>query len=273
MALAQNPPAAERAKRGGATGGSGAVTAAVAVVVGVAVLAALQLQRGLDYWNYSEGVYAFTSRLLLRGDGIYRDVVAAQPPWQFLLGAGVLAIRDSLEALRLALGALQLATALLGAVAVWRLTASRTATVLTAPLGLLTPWAVHEHGSLTPEVVAAPLLLSAALLSTARRSTPVAAVLAAAAVFVKLPFVVALVPIVALSAVPRRAAVWALGALAVQAIAFTVLFGTGLWTDTVIAQAHVAYRGARDAAEVLAQPAWNLAALVVLAGVAVVRRD
>ena len=55
-----------------------------------------------------------------------------------------------------------------GRAAVWRLTANRPATAAAVPLALLTPWAVHEHGALTPELLVAPLLLGAVLLGTSR---------------------------------------------------------------------------------------------------------
>jgi hypothetical protein len=241
---------------------------AVALVVGAATLAALHLARGLEYWNYSEGVYALSARLLLRGDDLYGHVVAAQPPWQFLLGAGVLAVDDGLAPLRLALGGLQLLAGLLGARAVWRLTGSAPAAVLAAPAALLTPWAVHEHGALTPELLAAPLLLGAALLATDPRRVPAAAVLAAAAPFVKWPFALAGLAVIALSAAPRRAAAWALAAVAVQAAAFTALFGSGLWEDSVVAQLGSGRRGAHVIAQVLVQAAWSLAGLLAAAAVA-----
>src|SRR4051795_9748476 len=121
---------------------------AAGTLLGALVLAALHLWRGIEYWNPSEGVYAYTSRLFLRGGDLYGHTVVAQPPWQFLFGAGgpprpatlavpppppraprqflfgagALAIHDSLTFLRLAVGAAQLAAGVLAAVAVWRLT-------------------------------------------------------------------------------------------------------------------------------------------------------
>src|SRR5947208_13389649 len=95
---------------------------AVALLSGVVCLALLHAHRDGTYWNYSEGVYALTSRLLLHGGHLYGDVVAAQPPWQFLEGAALLAGHDSLGFLRFGVGVGQLLAGLLAGVAVWRLT-------------------------------------------------------------------------------------------------------------------------------------------------------
>jgi hypothetical protein len=182
-------------------------------------------------------------------------------------------VDDSLGFLRFAVGAVQLAAGLLAARAVWRLTENRLATVAAPALALLTPWAVREHGSLTPELLAPVLLLGAALLSTTPRRVPAAACLAAAAPFLKWPYVVAAVAVIALSADPRRAARWALGALVVQAAVFTLAFGPGLWDHTVVAQLNSGRRGLDVLKGVWGQAAWSLAGLVVLAGLAVVRAE
>ncbi|HEX2103508.1 MAG TPA: hypothetical protein VHF51_07640 [Solirubrobacteraceae bacterium] len=250
---------------------SGWAAAGAAAALAAVTLGGLHVARGLDYWNYSEGVYALSSRLLLSGDDLYGDVVAAQPPWLFLVGAGVLWLGDSIDVLRLGLGVAQLAAGLLGARAVWRLTHSAAASALTAPLTLLTPWAVHEHGSLTPEVLVAPILLGAALLSTRPRSAPVAGALAATAPFVKWPFLIVVPVVVALSARPRRAAVGALLALAVQGLAFTLVFGDGVWTHTILAQLNSGRRNLLTLDGVAAQAAWNLAGLLALTAIAAVR--
>lgn len=245
--------------------GAGFGLALVALVV-------LHQVRGLDYWNYSEGVYAYTARLLKDGRDVYGDVVAAQPPWQFLFGAGVLALHDTLGFLRTVVGLVQVGTGLLAAAAVWRLTGHRVLAVLAAPLALLTPWAVHEHGHLTPEQLVAPLLLGAALASTSPRWVPLAGVLVAMAPFVKVPFLLAVPVVVLLSASPRLAAAWALGALVVQAALFTAIFGTGLWEHTVLAQLDSGRRGLGVLGGVFAQAGWNLAPLLVLAAAALALR-
>src|SRR3954453_9125563 len=92
---------------------------AAGTLLGALVLAALHLWRGIEYWNPSEGVYAYTSRLFLRGVDLYVLTVAAQPPWQCLVGADALAIHDSLTFLRLAVGCVQLVGGLVAAVAGW----------------------------------------------------------------------------------------------------------------------------------------------------------
>ena len=99
------------------------------------------------------------------GGDLYGHIVVAQPPWQFFFGAGALAIHDSLTFLRLAVGLAQLGAGVLAAIAVWRLTENPWATAVAPALSLLTPWALREHGALTPELLAPPVLLGAALLA------------------------------------------------------------------------------------------------------------
>src|SRR4051795_3231899 len=95
---------------------------AAGTLLGALVLVALHAWRGIEYWNYSEGVYALTSRQWLDGAGLYGHMVVAQPPWQFLFGAAVLEVHDSMTFLRLAVGMAQLGAGVLCGVAVWRLT-------------------------------------------------------------------------------------------------------------------------------------------------------
>jgi hypothetical protein len=129
---------------------------AAGTLAGALVLVALHFWRGIEYWNYSEGVYALTSRLFLDGRDLYGQMVVAQPPWQFLFGAGALAIDDSLSFLRLAVGIAQLGAGVLAGVAVLRLTENPLAAFVAPALTLLTPWALREHGALTPELLAPP---------------------------------------------------------------------------------------------------------------------
>ncbi len=115
-------------------------------------------------------MYALTSRLWLDGTPLYKQMVVAQPPWQFVYGAAALEIHDSMTFLRLAVGIAQLGAGYLCAVTVWRLTENPLATLAAPALTLLTPWAVREHGALTPELLAPAVLLGSALLAS-RKNT------------------------------------------------------------------------------------------------------
>ena len=81
---------------------------AAGTLAGAIALVLLHLWRGIEYWNYSEGVYALTSRLWVDGADLYGKMVVAQPPWQFVFGAGVLEIHDSMTFLRFGVGLAQL---------------------------------------------------------------------------------------------------------------------------------------------------------------------
>jgi hypothetical protein len=246
---------------------------AAGLALGFAALVGLHVARGLSYWDYSEGVYAYLSRQLLDGANLYGHVVVAQPPWTILAGAVGLALHDGLAWLRWFAGALQLAGGAFAALAVWRLTESRVAAALACPLTLLTPWAVHEHGSLTPELVAVPLVLSSPLLLSRRITLPAGAVLAAVLPFVKWPYLVPAAAMVALAPEPRRAARWALPAAALQAVIFIAVFGSHLWQDSIVAQLHVGHRGLTVLARVWGQAFWSLIGLVVAAAAALVWRS
>lgn len=246
---------------------------AAGMALGAIVLAALHAARDLDYWNYSEGVYVLTARALLDGADVYGDVVVAQPPGLFLAGGGLLAVHDSLEWLRLGVGALQLIAGGLAAVAVHRLTRSALATALTPALLLLTPWAVREHGALTPELVVLPLLLGAALLCARPRWVAAGAALAALVPFVKWPFILPAAAIVLLSADRRRAVPVALVVLAAEGLLASAIFGFGLWEHTVLAQLATEGRPSpRTIAGYLAQAGWGLVGLVGAAAVALRHR-
>ncbi|MEY2443337.1 MAG: hypothetical protein QOJ46_2763 [bacterium] len=233
----------------------------------------LQVARGDADWGPSEGVYALSSRLLLHGGDLYGGLVASQPPWTYLFGSAVLAVHDSLDVLRLACGLLQVVTALLAAEAVWRLTSARGAAIVAAGLVVVTPWATHQHGLLLPEQLGAPLLLGAALLASRPSRGRGAGVLAGLAVFAKLPFALPAALIVALSPARNVAARWAAGALALQAVAFTAVFGTDFWRQIVGAQLQSG-RTFELQAGAFVQAGWNLMPLVVLAAVALwLRRE
>src|SRR4051812_26392096 len=216
---------------------------AAGTLLGALVLVALHFWRGIEYWNYSEGVYAYTSRLFIDGGDLYGHIVVAQPPWRFLFGAAALEIHDSLTFLRLAVGLAQLGAGVLAAIAVWRLTEHPWATAAAPALTLLTPCALREHGALTPELLAPPVLLGAALLASRERTAASAGALAAVAPFIKWPYALALIAIVLFSAASKKAAVGAGIAIAAQALIFTGIFGFGLWDDSVIAQMSSGRRG------------------------------
>ena len=241
-----------------------AAAAALAVVVAVAE----HLLRAHQYWDYSEGVYVYTSRLLLHGHDLYGSVVAAQPPPLFLVGAAVLAIHDSLEWMRAAIGAVQVGTAVLAAVIAWRIAGNRVAAVAAAPLSLLTPWVVHEHGSLIPEMIAAPLLLGGVLLARDRARAPWLGVCVALLAAVKLSYALPAIVLIALSADWRRTARWAIGAAVLGAAAAFAVFGTGLWRDTVVAQFQSGHVPLHSLAGEAGQIAWQLIGLVVAAALA-----
>ena len=118
------------------------------VLAGTALGAALFVWQGDSYWSYSEGVYAETAREFLHGASIYRHVAVAQPPLVIVSGSAILAISDSIWALRAVLGVVDLITGALVAVSVWRVSRNAAASVLAGLLALVTPWMLHEHGHL-----------------------------------------------------------------------------------------------------------------------------
>src|SRR5919197_1333596 len=158
-------------------------------LIAVAVCAALYAWQGDAYWSYSEGVYAETARELVDGADLYDDVAVAQPPPVILAGAAVLEVDDSIWALRAAIGIVAFLGGAMVALAVWRLTGSRAASIGGGLAALVTPWALHGHGHLLPESFAGPLLLGAALLAATRRRAAAAGAVAAVAVLFKLAFV------------------------------------------------------------------------------------
>jgi hypothetical protein len=238
-------------------------------LLALALTVLLQVARGDADWGPSEGVYALSSRLLLHGGDLYGGLVASQPPWVYLFGAGSLAIHDGLEWLRFACGLLQVATALLAAAAVFRLTRHRVAALGAAGLVVVTPWATHQHGLLLPEQLGAPLLLGAALLASRPATARWAGILAAVAIFTKLPFALPAALLIAASPAAARGTAlrWAAGALAVQAVIFTALFGTGFWGDIITAQAEAGH-GLEFQVGSWVQASWNLLPLVAFAAVA-----
>ncbi|RKQ91290.1 hypothetical protein C8N24_1112 [Solirubrobacter pauli] len=218
-------------------------------------------------------MYALTSRLWLDGGDLYGHIVVAQPPWQFFYGAGALAIHDSMTWLRFTVGLAQLGAGVLAAVAVRRLTDNPLAILAAPALTLLTPWAVREHGALTPELLAPPVLLGAALLASKPKTALAAGALASTAVFLKWPYALPVAALVFFSAAPKKAIVGAAVAGVVQAAVFTAIFGWGLWDDSVIAQMASERRGFDILRGVWGQAFWSLVGLVALAALAWLHRE
>ncbi|MDX6664895.1 MAG: hypothetical protein QOG68_1101 [Solirubrobacteraceae bacterium] len=237
-----------------------------------ALLAALGLSRGIAFWSTSDGVYALTSREILDGLGLYRDVAAAQPPPVYLAGAALLGLDDSLTMLRAGLELAVLATSLLVYVAVVRLTGRRGLAVLAGVLAPLAPLTLHENALLTPETLAAPLLLGTALLAARPHREAAAGVLAALALSTKLSFALPALAILLAGPGRLRALAWCAGAVAVLAAAGAALYGGDLWRSVLVAQAQSGTTALTNLPGLLAQEAWNELPLVVLAAPAVLWR-
>ncbi len=233
------------------------------LLVGGATLVAVHLLLYNTYWDYSEGVYALSAHLMLHGGDLYTRIVGAQPPGVFLAGAALLAVHDGVEWLRLGVGCLQLGGGLIAGQVVLRITGSRLGAALTPAAILFTPWAVHEHGALTPELVAVPVMLGAALLSVNENRTIPAGVLCGLLPLIKVPLAIPAVAIVLLSAGRRRTAVWALATLAAGLAATTVLAGGDFWREAFLAQTQTGRRTLGALAGFWAQSAWNVVGLLV----------
>ncbi|HWH11895.1 MAG TPA: hypothetical protein VG165_12260 [Solirubrobacteraceae bacterium] len=238
-------------------------------LLGLIALVALHFVERGSYWDYSEGVYALTAQLWLHGADLYGHVVAAQPPGVFVAGAGLLAVHDSLEWLRLGVGALQLGAGLIAASVVWRVTESRLATLLAPAAILLTPWAVHEHGALLPEVVALPFLIGGLRMSVEPRWALGLGLACGVLPLIKVPLVLPAAVLLVMAVERRRSLIAAVATLAAGVLA-SVLLGGGqsLWREVVYAQTQTGHRSLSAVAGFWAQGGWNLLGLVVAAGVA-----
>ncbi|MGB9183011.1 MAG: hypothetical protein WCB67_03025 [Solirubrobacteraceae bacterium] len=243
-----------------------------AVVGGLAALVAVHLLLLHTYWDYSEGVYALSARLILHGADLYGQMVGAQPPGVFVTGAVLLAIHDSLEWLRFAVAVFQLGAGLIAAQIVYRVTGNRLAAILAPAAMLLTPWAVHEHGALTPELVALPVMLGATLLSVDRRRAGPAGVLCGVLVLIKLPLVIPAVALVWVAPDRRRMAAWAAATLVLGLGVTFAVAGGGFWRDVVTAQTHTGVRSLGLLKGFWAQAGWNVLGLLVAAVIAAIGR-
>lgn len=208
---------------------------------------------------------------MLHGAGLYSSFAGAQPPGVFVVGTVLEAIHDSLEWLRFAVACFQLGAGVIAGAMVLRITGSRVAAIVTPALVLLTPWAVHEHGALTPELVALPVLLGAALAGAGpgRGRSVLAGVLCGLLPLIKVPFVIPAVVLVGLSDDWRRAGVWALGTLIVGLGLTWAFGGEGFWRDAVYAQTQSGSRTLGALKAFWAQALWNVIGLLVAAAVAV----
>lgn len=227
------------------------------------VLLALWQRNG--YWDFSDGVYLLSGRQFLHGLVPYRDFAAAQPPPVYLVGAGLLWVHDGLSAVRAGLALVDLITAGLIGLAVWRMSGRRdlvAAAVLAAPL---LPISLHEHAQLIPETLAAPLILGAALTRGRQDRVPLCALLLALACACKLAFVLPALALIV--AGPRRGklgvAFVVLGLLLVAAS--LLAFGASLWREAVIAQLQIGRTPLHEAAGDIAQGVWNELPLALLA--------
>lgn len=243
--------------------------ASVAVVLSVV----LTLVRGDMFWGQSDGVYAFTARLLLEGDDLYGRLVAAQPPITLYAGVPALAVSDTLTAVHLWMGLLQVAGGVGAAVAARRLTGSAWCTGLAPVLAVGLPWAVNQHGVFLPELVGLPFLLGGAAAAARARSAPLAGVLLALAVFVKFPFVLPALAVALVAADRRRTLLWLAGAGAAQAVGFTLLFGTAMWEQTVLAQGQSGLHAWSALPGTVIQSGWTLLGVLAAAGLLLLHRD
>lgn len=240
------------------------VSAALALVVAIL----FTLLRGESYWNFSDGVYAYTARALLDGGSLYSEVAAAQPPVVYLVGSGLLAISDSVMGLRFGLACFQAATAVLAAVAIHRLTGNRPAALIGAFLALIAPRTLHDFSNLLPETIGTPVTLGAAIAAARSRWCLLAGALGAVAILVKLPFVFPVLAILFCSADRRRFLLGGVGAGLVLMLVFTAIFGGKFIEGTFLAQSGSGLVRIGFLKDELLQAGWNLLPLLPLAWVA-----
>ena len=238
-----------------------------ALAAGAVALVAVHLALLHTYWDYSEGVYALSAHQLLHGADLYGQMVGAQPPGVFLAGAAIEALHGGVEWLRFGVACLQLIAGLFAARMVWRMGGGRIATILTPALMLLTPWAVHEHGALTPELVSLPFMLGAALCAAEPDRALLTGVLAGVLVLIKFPFAIPAVALVALSGRVRRAAPAAAVTLVAGLGVSWAAGGAGFWRDTVLAQLHSGSRPLSGIVGYWAQSGWNVLGLLACAAI------
>ena len=247
--------------------------ALVFALAAVAIVALEHVWRGESYWNFSEGVYLVTARAVLDGEDLYAGIAAAQPPPLFYLGAGLMAISESLLFVRGALGLSTVAVGALVAVIVGRITGRPAVGVAAGLAALLTPWTVREHATLTPDPLAAAPLLGAALLAArpGSRAAAIGGALAALAAALKLAF---LLPLAAIAVAARRRGPFLAGALvagAALAVASFAAWGPPVWDNLVSAQRETGFQ-LGSLPGLFGQSVWNIGPLVALGALAVLAR-
>ncbi len=240
---------------------------AVAGVVVELVLLAIWQRNG--YWDYSDGVYSLSAREFLHGLVPYRDFAAAQPPPVYLVGLAFLWVHDGLASLRAGLAVVDLITAVLVALAVWRLSGLRWLAAAAAFASPLLPITLHEHAQLTPETLAAPLLIGGALLCARRARAVIGAMLLALAAACKLAFALPALAIALASPTRRKATLVLIAAGAVLAAAALAAFGTGVWREAGRAQLQVGHASLHYAGGLIAQAGWSEFPLIIAAAIAV----
>jgi hypothetical protein len=234
----------------------------------VAVLAALYFWEARAYIDQSDGVYAYTARAALHGSDLYGEIAAAQPPTLYWLGAGILAVHDSVWGLRAGLSVVLLLTGVLVALAVWRLTAHALVAGLAGLVAMLAPWTLHEHTALLPETLATPLLLAGAVASARPRSAVAGGALLAVAVTAKLAFLLPAAAVI-LAACRRRDCLRGFAlALTALALVFAAAYGSDLVDNAIVAQLQSGRHALRDVVELLVQSAWNELPLLLVAALA-----
>ena len=239
------------------------------LVAGLAVeMALLAAWQRNGYWEFSDGVYAETARLLLNGHSLYRDIAAAQPPPIYLFGALLLAIHDGLGPLRAGLALVDLVTAALVALSVWRLSGRGRVAIAAGLIAPLLPITLHDHAQLLPETLAAPLVMGGALWCARSERASAGGALLALATLCKLAFALPALAIVAVSVARRRAAAGLLLAGAALVAATFAIFGSAVWRETVRAQFQAGRSSPSHVAQLFLQAAWNELPLVAGAAAA-----
>jgi hypothetical protein len=248
-------------------GGWGA-SLALALATGVLELVLLAVWQRNGYWEFSDGVYGETARVLLHGQDLYSDVAAAQPPPVYLFGALLLAVHDGLSSLRAGLALVELVTASLVALSVWRLSGRGRVALAAGLIAPLLPITLHEHAQLIPETLAAPLVMGGALwCARSERGVAGGATLACAAAC-KLAFGLPALVIVLVCSARRRAIAGLVTGGAALTAAAIVVFGTSVWRETVRAQLQVGNASVHYVGGLISQAAWNELPLVACAAAA-----